>query len=165
MNIDLNTTSTSEHVPDIERQIYVIKKISRSCHHTIPFNHIPKVIQVSLFMNCALWINVLPQKLVVSTSVSPCIILTEVNFDYNKHCRLQFFQYAQLYQEKTPTNSQASKTSRAIFFRPSIKYLRGYKFFGLRTGRKITHRSYTALPMPSAVFDQVNHIGLAEVQP
>ena len=84
--IDINTTSTSKHVPDIERQIRVTKYREKLCCHTIQLNHTPKVILVSMLMNCALCINAFPSEVGVSTSVIPHTILTGLTFDYNKHC-------------------------------------------------------------------------------
>ena len=88
MKIDINTTSISKHIPDIEIYICIIKYKARSCHHTLPFKHIPKLILVSILINCTLWLNMFPPKVGVSTSVIPPTILTGLNFDYNKHCQL-----------------------------------------------------------------------------
>ena len=98
INIDLNTTSTRDHVPDIDIHISIVKDRARTCHHTLTFNHIPKFILVAMLMKCLLWLNMLPPKGGVYASVIPRTILTGVKFDYNKHCRLQFEQYAQVQQ-------------------------------------------------------------------
>ena len=63
--------------------------------------------------------QVFPPKGGVSTSVSTNTIFTGVKFDYNKHCHLQFFQYAQVNQENTPANSQAIRTYGFICVGPS----------------------------------------------
>ena len=120
IKVDLNTTATNKRVTDIEHQICVHKDKSRACHHNIPLNHIPKVIKVSILMNCTLWINVLPPKGGVYTSVSSCTIFAGVNFDYNKHCQMQFGQYSQVDQENTPNNIQAAIIAGAICLSPSV---------------------------------------------
>ena len=42
IKIELNTALKQEHVPDIERHIFVIKDRAMSCCLTLPFKHIPK---------------------------------------------------------------------------------------------------------------------------
>ena len=54
MEIDLNTTSSSNHVLDIESKIIIIKDRARACHHTLPFKHTPKVILVAILIKCIL---------------------------------------------------------------------------------------------------------------
>ena len=54
-----------------------------------------------------------------------------------------------------------SRTDEAIFIVSSGNLQLGYKFFDLRTGRKIPSRICTALPMPSAVINLVNKIGIS----
>ena len=81
MKIDHNTTSKIYHINDIQCEIRIIKERSRAFCHTLPFKHIPKAILFAMAINCALWINVFPPKVVFSTSVSPCTIFIGVNFD------------------------------------------------------------------------------------
>ena len=96
INVDINTTSSSKHVPDIEHQICGTNEIARECSHTLPLKYLPKVIIFSMLMNCALWINTFLPKGRVSTSASPRTILIGGKFDYNKQFRLKFGQYAQV---------------------------------------------------------------------
>ena len=42
MKIDINNTSTSNTVPDIERHIRVIKEVTRACQKTLPLKHPPQ---------------------------------------------------------------------------------------------------------------------------
>ena len=42
-SINLNTTAQEKHVPEIERQIRVIKKRACSTWNTLPFAHMPNV--------------------------------------------------------------------------------------------------------------------------
>ena len=39
------------------------------------------------------------------------------------------------------------------------------KFLNLRTGKRITRRSWTELPMPQEAIERVNQLGLADRQP
>ena len=88
-----------------------------------------------------------------------------MKFDYNCHCKLAFGAYAQVHEENFPTNSQQARTLGAICLGPSGNLQGGYKFMNLRTGKKLTRRRWTALPMPQEVIDRVNKLGEADGQP
>jgi hypothetical protein len=96
--IVLNTTAANEHVPKIERQIRVIKECVRATRHTLPFNTIPLIMLIGLISSSILWINAFPPKGGVSTNLSPRNIMTGIQFDYNKHCQLQFGSYVQAHE-------------------------------------------------------------------
>ena len=117
--IELNTSSSSEHVPDIEPQIHDINEISRSRCHTLPLKHVPRVILVSMLMNCTLCLKTFTQKVGFSTPFSPKTIFTVLNFYYNKHFRIQFGQYEQVHQQNTPINSQLSRIYGVIYLGPT----------------------------------------------
>ena len=83
--IELNVTSSRNHIPEIERQICVINERASECCHNFPFKHTPKVVIFAMLKNYELWLNAFPPKGGVSTSVGPRIMLTGVKFDYNKN--------------------------------------------------------------------------------
>jgi hypothetical protein len=58
--VTLNTTAASEHVPNIERQICVIKERARAIRSTLPFDKIPNRIIVELVNFVVLWLNAFP---------------------------------------------------------------------------------------------------------
>jgi hypothetical protein len=58
--ITLNTTAASEHVPEIERQIRVIKERARDIWSTLPFNRVHNRIVVELISFVVLWLNASP---------------------------------------------------------------------------------------------------------
>ena len=142
--IILNTTSDNEHVPKIERQI---KRVCAT-RHTLPFIVIPLTMLIELvYSSISLWINAFPPKGGVSSTVSPHNIMTGIQFDYNKHCKLQFGSYVQAHQEPSPTNNQAARTVGAICLGPTGNILGSYKFLNFRTGKRITRRRWTTLPI------------------
>ena len=118
-----------------------------------------------MIYNCVLWINAFPPKGGVSESISPHTLLTGVRFDYNYHCKLAFGAYAQVHEEIFPKNSQQALTLGAMCLGPSGNLQGGYNFMNLRTGKRLTRRKWTALPMPQEVIDCVNKIGEADGQP
>jgi hypothetical protein len=76
---------------------------------------------------------------------------------------LPFGSYCQVHEEDGPRNSLAARTQGAISLGPSTNRQGGQLFFSLNTGKVISRRSYTALPMPSNVIDRVNQ--MAKDQP
>ena len=101
--IILNTTSTNEHVPKTKHQICVIKEPVHATRHTSPFKVIPLTMLIELINSSILWINTFPPKGGVSSTLSPRNLTTSIQFEYNKHCKLQFGSYVQANQEPSPT--------------------------------------------------------------
>jgi hypothetical protein len=163
IGIVLNTTAT---VPKIEHQIRVIKERVRATRHSLPFKVIPLTMLIQLIYSSILWIYAFPPKSGVSTNLSPRNIMTGIQFDYyQKHCQLQFGSYVQAHQEPSPTNTQEAQTVGAICLGPTGNIQGSYKFLNLRTGKRITRRSWTLLPMPQEVIDCVNQLGRTDGQP
>ena len=165
LGIELNTTSRDEHVPEIERQIRVIKERIRACLNSLPFKCLPKIILVDMLYTRVFWLNAFPPKGGTSPTISPCTLLTGVKIDFKIHCKLSFGAYAQVHHEEMPRNSPRLHSTGAICLRPNNNLQGGYKFMSLVTGCKIDHRSWTELPMLQEVIERVNQLGRAEGQP
>ena len=160
MGIYANFATRNEHLPEIEGQHRVIKEQARACRSTLPFEVLPRLILVEMVNNCALWINMFPAKGGIC-NVSPRNLMTVIKLDYSKHCRLPFRSYVQVHDEPSPTNSPTERTVGAITLGPTGNLQGGYKFLNLRTGKNITRRNWTHLPMPIEVIERVNKIGVA----
>jgi len=165
LGIVLNTTAANQHVPKIEQQIRVIKERVRATRHTLPFRVIPLTMLISMINTSVLWINAFPPSGGVSSHLSPRNIMTGIQFNYKKHCQLQFGSYVQAHQEPSPTNTQAACTVGAICLGPTGNIQASYYFLNLHTGERITQRRWTLLPMPQEVIEHVNQLGSAESQP
>jgi hypothetical protein len=113
-----------------------------------------------MIYNTVIWLNAFPPKGGVSTTLSPRTINTGTKFDFNQHR-----EYVQVHEENLPTNSLQARTVGAICLGPCGNLQGGYLFYNLRTGKKITRRKWTTLPMPREVIDRVNLLGEAESQP
>ena len=85
-----------------------------------------------------------------------------VKFDQNKNCWVNFDQYAQLYKDNNPANSQADRTARDICFGPEGKLKVGLQVLDICTVCKITLQIYTTLPIPSLVINKLNKIVISE---
>ena len=99
------------------------------------------------------------------SNVSPRTLMTRIKLDYSKHCRLPFGSYVQVHDEPSPKNSPTARTVGAITLGPTGNLQGGYKSLNLRTGKNITRRNWTHLPMPIEVIERVNKIGVAHGQP
>ena len=165
MGIKLNVTAANEHSPIIERQIRVIKERVRATRHTLPFEVIPLIMLIEMTYFCIFWINAFPPKSGLSEINSPRKIITGQHVEYKKHCKLPFGAYVQAHEEPSPTNSQQARTVGAICLGPTGNLQGSYKFLNLRTGKRITRRNWTQLPMPKEVIDRVNQLGRSDNQP
>jgi len=120
---------------------------------------------VQLVYHAVMWLNAFPPKGGVSPIISPRSLITGVPLDYKKHCQLAFGSYAQTHEEPEQTNSLNTRTVGAIGLGPTGNLQGSYKFLSLRSGKLITRRTWTALPMPQEVIDRINAIGMSQDQP
>ena len=118
LGIGTNVTAANEHVPEIERQIQVIKEHFCCVRHTLPFKFLPRLLVVSAIYSCILWLNAFPPNGGVSKIMSPRTIMTGIPFDYRKHCCLQFGSYAQMHEDAT-NNRPNARTMGAICLGPT----------------------------------------------
>ena len=136
MGVQPNFATANEHVPEIERQIRVLKERARACCHSLPFTYLPRLILIEMIHNAALWVNFFPPKGGVST-ISPQSLITGIKFDYTKYFQLSFEYYAQVHEENQPTNTQQLQTIGTICLGPTGNSQGGYKFYNLTTGKLI----------------------------
>jgi hypothetical protein len=133
MGIMLNTTSNNEHVPDIECYICTVKEQVRGIYNTLPFRQMPGRMIMEMVFSTVFWLNALPTRNGVSTTLSPRTIVTGATIDFNRHCQLEFGEYAQVDEEHD--NSMASCTTGAIALPPTGNAQGGYMFYSVTTGR------------------------------
>jgi hypothetical protein len=100
-------------------------------------------------------LNYFPAKGGVSTQFSPKTIMSGQTLNY-KQCSLPFGTYCQVHEEDGPCNSLIARTTGAISVGPASNRQGGHLFMSLNTGRVISRRSWTVIPMTKAVIDKVN---------
>jgi hypothetical protein len=154
----VNLTSASEHVPEIERQIRVVKERSRSLQHSLPFNWTQRLITIHIVFTAVKLLNHFPLKGGISDTVSLKTIMTGETLDFKKHLSLQLGRYCQVQEEDTPRNSQLPRTQRAICLGPSGNIQGGFKFMSLTSGKQISRRTWDIIPMPQLVIDRVKEL-------
>jgi hypothetical protein len=95
--VNLNTTTASKHVPDIERHIRLIKERARALRSTLPFKLIPDRMIIEMMAHVVLWLNAFQPANGVSTTYSPRTIMTGTALDFEKHCQIPFGAYAEVH--------------------------------------------------------------------
>ena len=93
--IKVNLTAAEEHQSDIERLFRVIKERFRAIYHRCPFAMWPKIMIICGASEAVKWLNTFPPAGGISTTYSPCTIITGKPVDYDKHCHIQFGSYVQ----------------------------------------------------------------------
>ena len=83
LGINLNTTSASEHIGDIEWFICLLKERLRRLASTLPFTKYPKLMKIVLVTFCVFWLNGFPRKGGVSIHIGPGIIIDGSKPDFN----------------------------------------------------------------------------------
>ena len=86
-------------------------------------------------------LNYFPAKGGILEYLSPHMILSKHNIDYNKHCQFTFGTYIQAIQENNPKNTQAPRTIDAIYLRPLKNIQGGHEVMNLATGAVVTHET------------------------
>jgi hypothetical protein len=162
--VNLDTTAASENVPDIERQIRLIKERARALRSTLPFKIIPGRMIIDMLANVVLWINALPPSSGVSASYSPRTIMTGTALHFNKHCQIPFGAYAEVHEDQNITNTMDERTPPAICLGPTANFQGSYKFLPLRTVKRITQKKFKELPMPDSIIKRVEAMAIKEKQ-
>jgi hypothetical protein len=154
MQITLDTVSKDEHVPEIERYIRTVKERVRCIYNTLPFTRMSGKMIIEMVSRSVFWLNMFLPMDGVSTTISPRGLMVGLNIDYNKHCRLEFGEYAQVHEEHV--NSMVTRTTGAIALWLTGNPQGGYYFLSLLTGRRLNCKHWTSLPMPAEVIDRVH---------
>jgi hypothetical protein len=155
LNVQMNFTTTDEHVPEAKRNIRTIKERIRAVYHSLPYKAMPPVMLKYLAVVCTDQLNMFPAKGGISDYLSPHVILTGKNIDYNKHCQVPFGAYVQCNNENNPTNSNAPRTLDAIYLHPATNLQGGHKVMNLATGQVLTRSRVREIPVTPVVIKAV----------
>jgi hypothetical protein len=84
----VNLASPNKNVPEIEWQIWVVKEWSQAACHSLPFQHIPKLLMINIVLNTVKMLNFFPTKGGISNTLSPKTIMSGETLNYKKHLSL-----------------------------------------------------------------------------
>ena len=105
--IALNTTTANEHVPQIYRQLEMVKEQVRSTWNSLPYKKCPNRMISRMVENAFLGINALPGNSGMSCTISPWTVMIGTTIELNKHCKIEFGAYAKAHTKsshETPRN-------------------------------------------------------------
>ncbi len=162
--VECNTTVAKEDMSEAERSNRKVRERTRGLIGMLPFNNISWRMMIKFVYFIMLWLNAFPVKTGVSSIYSPWELLVHWRLDYKKHCRVLPGTYCKVHDEPLPSNMMVSQTHKGIALGPTGNLQGTIKFHCLNTGRMLKHHSFTPLPMPDSVIQQVNTIGLKEKQ-
>ena len=86
--ITLNTTAADEHVPQIERQIKVVKERFRITWNLFPYKKLPNRMISCMVGNAVFWLNAPPVNSGMSCTISTRTLMTGTTIDFKKHCKI-----------------------------------------------------------------------------
>jgi hypothetical protein len=87
-----------------------------------------------------MWANTFPVKLEVSTKFSPRELVKRHKLSAKIHCNTRFGTSCKVHDEPDPSNTVISQTHETICMGPMGNTQGSYKFYCLRTGKKLTRR-------------------------
>ncbi len=124
----VNMTATKEHIPKVERHIWLIKECGRDILNTLPFKKMPQIMLIELIYHVVLWLNAFPTKSGVSETLSPHKIVMRHKLDFSKPCRALFGSYCETHGKPVPTNMMVTRSTPAIVLGPMGNLQGTYKF-------------------------------------
>ena len=158
----LNKTGAHDHIPEVERQIQVIKDRMRAHHTNLPFPRFTRRTTIELAKYVVMFLNSLPSKSGLSKTQIPCKIMTGKALDWNKSCKLHLGAYVQVHDNMKVTKTLEERTQGAIYLGTTGNIQGTYNFFSLRSGKNITRGKFIEVTTPNIVMKQVAEIALSE---
>ena len=158
LGVEMNYTTTDEHVPEAERNNRTIQERIRATYHHLPYAVIPKVMLQYLALTSAAQLNYFPAKGGVSPVFSPYTIMLGRAIDFHKQCMVPFGEYVQAVNNPQPTNTNAPRTIDAIYLMPTTNKQGGHYVMDLTTGRAITRPRVTPVPITPVVIRAVEEM-------
>ena len=90
------------------------------------------------------------------------MIMSQRNWDYNKHCQVGFGAYIQANENNEPTNTLKGRTIDAIYLRPTDNIQGGHELMNLATGQVITHDWVSERPVTDLVIKAVETMAIEQ---
>ena len=90
LDVVMNYTNASNHVPEAEQNNHKIKERIRETFQRLPYKAIPCIMIQYLAMVSGMQLNFFPTKGGVSTYYSLWMIMDQTNSEYTKHCTMPF---------------------------------------------------------------------------
>ena len=162
--IKLEPVPPGAHVGVCERKNRVIQDRYRAVKNGLWFV-LPLILVRWLVYYCVSRINMLPSHQHFDLT-SPKENFTGKKVDFKRDLRLSFGDYVHVHEDRAITNTSKARTEEAIFLFPLSNYAGSGQFLKLETGKVVSRRHYTLLPVvPEGTLQRINAIAAAERQP
>ncbi len=112
--------------------------------------------------NEVMWMNSFPVKSGISEKWSPREIASRHRLDANLHCKVPFGAYCEVHVDPDITNTMEPRTGWAICLGPTGNMQGSYKFLSLTTGKKVTQKKFTEMPITDSVIKRIDSLGKKE---
>jgi hypothetical protein len=94
--------------------------------------------------------------------MSPRASVTGTSPDFNTHCHVPIGAYCQVHNENNPSNTEETRMSGAVALNLTGKLQGSYRFMSLATGKCLSQRRWTKLPITAAIIARVHELAFAE---
>ena len=84
--------------------------------------------------------------------------MTGQKSDYAILCRVSVGTYCETHDEPYPSNTTTERTTPAIALGPTGNFEGAYRFLSLLTGKEITRRDWTELPVTASIIARVHEL-------
>jgi hypothetical protein len=155
----VDVVAKEEHIPEVERQIRVIKERARAVVQTLPYNHMPKKMIIGLIQYTTYWLNNIAKS---GQDNLPRDLILGQKLNYKVICRIPFGTYAQVHDDPKTTNTMEARTIGAINMGPTGNVHRTHIFLSLKTGEVIVRRNWTEMPIPSEAIVRIQELSRKE---
>jgi uncharacterized membrane protein (DUF106 family) len=108
--VNLNTTVDSEHFPNIQRQIRVIKERMRAIRSTLPLKRLQSRVMIEMMQYVVLWLNGFPPLSGISQAFIPRTIMTGTMLGFKKHCKIPCGAYVEAHEDYDRTNTMTERS-------------------------------------------------------
>ena len=116
---DLNKTAARYHVPEIKRQIQVVKEQMQAVHGGIPHDCMTSLMIIDLGKYTVMMINASPPKSCLSRTYIPRTTMKGKQLNFKNQCRCPFGAYVQAHDNRNVTNLMVDWTQGDICLGPT----------------------------------------------
>jgi hypothetical protein len=117
---------------------------------------------IKLMHFCTMWMNSFPVRSGISEKWSPRELASRTKLDAKLHCRAPFGSYCETHEDPDITNTLDPRTEWAICMGPTGNLQGSYKFLPLSTGKKVTQRKFTEMPITDSVIKKVEEMSVKD---
>ena len=165
--LEINISAAREHVGEIERYHRTLKERCRCVLSDMrpvgsnAYQFLHKQIVIRLVYFCIMMINAIPAAKGISDRFAPREIVTRKRLNL-KHLKASFGEYIEASVDADVTNDMKGRTHPCISLGPSGNWQGSQVCFDLETGKVVSRRTITSLPMPASVIKVINDWGQSQ---